>query len=296
MKKVSRSLQSVRTVNPRSRMARVLAKMARDGDIETVAEILEEMSDPTLTEAVQTVPVAAVPVAVPAAAPVADPTVLVPETEETAEDDDFQAAILEKLDLLIALLTPAAGDEDPENAQAAESTEAEPAASAADPSAISEAVSEAVTTAVTEAMAGAVESRVEEVVHEDEEPDEGLATIPGLVENLDPALSSVLEPDGETDACEEDPTLQEEASDALRVALKAIRPALANMPKAQRRKVAADIAAKLQRSSGRSARKGSTPGAYAALAARSRARDSRMADPAALGRRIMASRNANYKK
>ena len=28
------------------RMARVLAQMARDGDIETVAEILEEMSDP----------------------------------------------------------------------------------------------------------------------------------------------------------------------------------------------------------------------------------------------------------
>jgi len=157
-------------------------------------------------------------------------------------------------------------------------------------------VNEAVTTAVTEAMAGAVENLVEEVVHEDEDPEEDLSGIPGLVESLDPTLSSVLEPEEETDECEEDPALREEASDALRVALKAIRPALANLPRAQRRKVAADIAAKLQLSSGRKAVRGNTPGAYAALAARSRARDSRATDPAELGRRIMASRNANYRK
>ena len=125
---------------------RKLSRMARDGDqeaIEAVAEILENLTEPD-TEAVLPVeavapvmtapdpaqvvvgypaaggvPAVAAPVAVPAVpamtpASAADPTavVTVPEGHEVTIDSDLGAAILEKLDQLIALLTPAATDEE----------------------------------------------------------------------------------------------------------------------------------------------------------------------------------------
>ena len=76
----------------------------------------------------------------------------------------------------------------------------------------------------------------------------------------------------------------------MRAALSAIRPALVKMPKAQRRKVAADIAARMRRGKGRSAADGK---GYAALLSVSRRRPDQTAE---LGRRIMASRNANHKR
>ena len=106
---------------------------------------------------------------------------------------------------------------------------------------------------------------------------------------MEPALSEVLEPDGEAAGDECGDPEETSATDALRAALTAIRPALARMPKKQRRKVAADIAAKIRKRSGRRAADGKT---YAALAAASRRRSAAVS--ADLGKRIMASRNPNY--
>ena len=72
--------------------------------------------------------------------------------------------------------------------------------------------------------------------------------------------------------------------DALRAALTSIRPALAKMPKKERRKVCADIASRLN---GKTVREG----IYGAL--NDAVRKPPRAD-ADLGKKIMASRNPNY--
>ena len=103
-------------------------------------------------------------------------------------------------------------------------------------------------------------------------------------------LSEVLDPLG--DECEEEEE-QEVLStgDALRVALKAVRPALARMPRKTRARVCADIAARLRRPAGRRV---TDAGVYAAIAAKKR-RPYR-GNPADLGKRIMASRNINCRR
>ena len=104
------------------------------------------------------------------------------------------------------------------------------------------------------------------------------------------ALSEVLDPLG--DECEEEEEQEVLAtSDALRVALKAVRPALAKMPKKQRARVCADIAARLRKPAGR---RGTDTGVYASIAAKKR--KPYRGNPADLGKRIMASRNINCRK
>lgn len=85
-------------------LSRILARMAKDGDVETVAEILEEMIDPGEM--------------LPGTAPETDGTGDVP-AEENAEapgtqniiiDEEGLAGICERLDVIIALLQPAAAD------------------------------------------------------------------------------------------------------------------------------------------------------------------------------------------
>ena len=76
-----------------------------------------------------------------------------------------------------------------------------------------------------------------------------------------------------------------ESKDTLRAVLKAVRPALAKMTPAQRRKVCGDIASNM-----RKARKTGDSRIYASLAS------ARKPAPnlSALGEKIMASRNPNY--
>jgi hypothetical protein len=165
------------------------------------------------------------------------------------------ADIAARLDRLIALLAPAA-DEDPVTEQ------------------ITEAVGEAVEAVLAEAPAVVTEETIEEIVEE----------------IVDPALSAVIPDLPEEDEDEEDPGQELICSaDALRSALKAVRPALARMPRKQRRQVCADIALRLKgiRQPAADSR------VYADLAS---ARRKPAGDPAELGRRIMASRNANIKK
>ena len=182
-------------------LSKVLARMAKDGDIEAVAEFIEEMIEP------ETEPAEAVAEAVAEAAET--PSVIV-ETEEgntVAVDEPVLADVVARLDQIIALLTPAAADEDPEN--------------------IAEAVGEAI-----EAAAEAVDPIAEEVSA-------------AMEEVLEPVASVILEAEEDEEEDPLPETLQ--TGDALRAALSAVRPVLARMPKNARRKMAGDIAARLRR-------------------------------------------------
>ena len=84
-------------------LCKVLARMAKDGDVETVAEMIEEMIAPGDPEQ-------AVPEPEPEAEP-AEETVETGETKNIIIDGDVLAGLLERLDRIIALLAPAAEDE-----------------------------------------------------------------------------------------------------------------------------------------------------------------------------------------
>ena len=188
-------------------LSKVLARMAKDGDIETVAEIIEEMIDPAETEG-ETAPAASestVVVETPAEEPAEEPQ---EETKNIIIDESGLAGVLERLDRIIALLEAgrmnSAADEDAE-----------------------EAVSEA----------------LEEAAQESEDPAaEEIAAV--MEEILDPVASVILEQEEETENALPE-TLQ--TGDALRAALTAVKPVLARMPGGMRKKVAGDIAARLRR-------------------------------------------------
>ena len=225
-------------------LSRILARMAKDGDVETVAEILGEMIEPdTAAEADE------------------EENTVVSAENETAEDEATLDDIAERLDRIIALLTPAAADDDPAEE-------------------IAEAVGEAVAAAVAEPGWEDAEGEAEVITP---------AEVAGMVEEIvDPVVSGLLEAEEEPAGDCGDP--EQAAKDALRAALSSIRPALMRMPRTQRRKVAADIAARMRGKGGRSA---SDSRAYAALASAARRRGDVTAD---LGRKIMARRNANARR
>ena len=86
----------------------LLARMARDGEIETVAEIIEEMiagkeEVPAEEPAEAAAPAAGTAETAEAGEPV---TVEVPENREITIDENGLTGILERLDRLIALLAP----------------------------------------------------------------------------------------------------------------------------------------------------------------------------------------------
>ena len=107
--------------------------------------------------------------------------------------------------------------------------------------------------------------------------------------------STVLEPEEEealTDCDDPACNRNEATADALRAAMRAFRPALAKLPEKDRKKVCADVAARIRKSNAKKKRAGSA-GVYAALA---RGRDRKADEGNALGKRIMATRNANLRK
>ena len=100
-------------------LSKVLARMAKDGDIETVAEIIEEMIDPAETES-ETAPEAGestVVVEAPVEEPAEEPQ---EETKNIIIDEGGLTGVLERLDRIIALLEAggmnSAADEDAEEA------------------------------------------------------------------------------------------------------------------------------------------------------------------------------------
>ena len=238
-----------------------LAKMARDGDpeaIEAVAEIAEE-----LIEAGEEPEVAVVvePEA-PAAEVVVEPEApaAAPEAEVVVGDEDGLGAVIERLDRIIELLTPAAApavDEDPVEEIAA---------------AVEEAVEAVATGEETPAEAeGEAVSEIAEVVEE-------------VVENVNPEGLDPAE-----DECNNTDCNSAVIGDALRTALAAIRPALSKMTPKQRKRTSDAIAARIKKMQG--ARNVSS---YAAIAA-ANDRAAKTA-PADLGKRIMEKRNAHYVK
>ena len=248
-------------------LSKILARMAKDGDIETVAEIIEEMMEPETAET----PAEAVAEAIEEIAPVAEAAAAeaaAAETEETemASDEATLADIVTRLDRIIELLTPGpASDEDP---------------------------MEEIAEAVEEAMEAAA---AEEEVLPDDEPEvlvpEDVAEI--VEEILEPivgeSVSQVLDPAEDEDEEEEHEVLS--TGDALRAVLKAVRPALMKMPTKQRQRVCADIAARVNKAKGR---KTVDSGIYAALAGGKRKVGRE--NPAELGKRIMAKRNVKCRK
>ena len=105
-----------RNTTMKKSLSKVLARMARDGDAETVAEIIEEMLEPE-TAPSETAGEAAGTEAEAAEAPAA--VIEAPEAEITV-DESALGEIVSRLDRIVSLLTPAPaadehlGSEDPE--------------------------------------------------------------------------------------------------------------------------------------------------------------------------------------
>ncbi len=233
-------------------LSKVLARMAKDGDAETVAEIIEEMIEPETAAESAAESVGEAVEAVIAAEAEKAPAAENAETVITVDGSEL-AGILERLDRVIALLEASAADEAPAEEE------------------VTETIEKAIETAAAESG------------------DPVTAEISGIMEEiLDPVASVILESEAEEAEQEMPETL--ETGDALRAALSAVRPALAQMPENMRRRVAGDIAARIRRGG----RRGTTgTDAYAALASARRRTAPGSPD---LGRRIMEKRNANYKR
>ena len=190
-------------------LSKILARMAKDGDIETVAEIIEEMIEPEGTAEAEAA--AAVEEAAEAVETVAEDPAAVMETPEGTTivvDEDTLAGIISRLDRLIELLTPApAADDDPV---------------------------EEIAEAVEEAIEAAAAAEEEPVLPDEDLPEslspEDVAEIVGEI--LEPvsaeALSEVLDP-VEDECGEEEEQEVLSTGDALRTALRAVRPALARI-------------------------------------------------------------------
>ena len=258
------------SVSMKKALTKLLARMAKDGDVEAVAEFIEEMIEgepingsATGASAAEAVAEVVEEVAEAAAEPAV--TVETPEGAEVTVDEASIAGIIERLDKLIELLTPApaASDEDPEELNNAEST-------------------------------GLCAEEVAEVIEEVIEAVEEAEEIPGepIAEEVAEMVEAILEPETSTTIGEaegdEDPEDPDETcgNDALRAALQTAAPVLAKMSRKQRKKAAADIAARVKKSRRKTANRG-----YDSVNQAKKAPD---AAYAALGKRIMAARNANY--
>ena len=235
-----------------------LTQMARDGDpeaIEALAEAVEELTEsPSPAEN-----------ASPAAVVVMEETPAPAEAPaEAAETTDSFSEILSRLDQLIALLSPVPAADD--------SPVSDPAASP------EETLEASLEQAMNEVIGASGETGSPEAPGAPEFSPESVAEI--VEEMLEPDVSSVLEPKDENPD-RDDPLA---AGDALRAALKAIRPALKRMSRRVRTLVCRDIA--------RGLKKTGAADTYAALSAAGSRPSVNAAD---LGRKIMAARNPNYR-
>ena len=118
-------------------LSKVLARMAKDGDIETVAGIIEEMIGPEEVLPAET------------AAPAPETVPEEGETKNVIIDEDGIPAILERLDRILALLEPPAADE----------AVAEEIAGA-----VGEALAEAAAQSISDPVASGISAAIEEVL------------------------------------------------------------------------------------------------------------------------------------
>ena len=258
-----KAIQTDRT-NERSKnimkksLSKVLARMAKDGDIETVAGIIEEMIEQEENQEGSAAGAGGANPEVPAAGgeetkpgeKEEDPAVVVGTAggNLVAVDAETMEGILERLDRIIALLEPSAADE----SAAAE---------------------------ITEALAGALEAAAGEA----EDPETGEVAA-AMEELLDPVASVILDPAEE----KEQEVLQ--TGDALRAAIDALRPVFSRLPRSQQRRTAGAVAGQLYRAAGRRA---SDSEIYKVLESSGKKMEPATAE---LGRRIMEKRNISCRK
>ena len=243
-------------------LTKLLARMAKDGDVETVAEFIEEMiGEETGNEGATETATEAVAEAVTETgqeAAGAEPVIVeAPEAKEITIDEETFAGLIERLDRLITLLTPTAADSDEDELDPAEAEE--------------------------------LEEIIEEVLEADEEeiPTGTEEEVAEMIESiLEPTVSTTLEEVEDEDEECGDPE-ENEALDERRRVLAALRPALAQLPREKRKRACRDMANRYCRAKKRKHRN------LDALAAK-RSRAER--NGAELGKRIMAARNPNYRK
>ena len=193
-----------------------------------------------------------------------------PPVEDCKDEDPFKT-INDRLDALEAKMNAPAEDEEPE-----EVPEEDPL--------------EKLENDLDEiANAPAAEEEEEEIVTPDEDPDEAEAHFVDPEEINEQDEDEVVEEEEE----EEIPVADKRACDAARAALKVVKPIIASLPPAQRKKAADKAVAQIRKISGMDAipKKNS----YVALKAKRKAADSK-ADPSDIGRKIMEARNPQYKK
>ena len=237
-------------------LSKILARMAKDGDIDTVAEIIEKMIEP---EAAETPAEAVAEEVAEAVAEVAEDPAAVVETPETTivVDEATLGEVLSRLDQIISLLQPAATDDDP-----------------------------------VEEIAEAVEEALEAVIAEEPVTDEDLPEgstpeeVAEIIEEIMEPISEVLDP-AEDECGEEDPQVVL-TSDAIHAALNAVGPTLLRVPERQRRALGKDLVKRLNKPL---SRRGADQFKALTCAERKPPRK----DPADLGKRIMATRNINCK-
>ncbi len=276
--------------------ARVMARMAKDGDTEGLAEMISEVMEAAEEAAAETAPAGAVAVGYPM-----EPGPLeLPETadEETGTEEkactDCGPEILAALQRIIALLGGNAADcgsperqvdTDPEEVEASVGVSAAEATEAVAETV--EATAEAVAQTVAEAMGmesvgedpltddDPIEEMIQEILEGTAEPEEA---------GTEEILSTILEPEEEAD---EDPEekVSGQATDLLRAALSTFTPQIRKMSQDERTAFNASVSEKMRSL----ARKNKGKNAYAAL------RDAVARDQSgrALGEKIMKERNAN---
>ena len=242
-------------------LSKILARMAKDGDIETVAEIIEEMIEPESTETPAEAVAEAVAEVAPVVAAAAEEPEAVIETPETTivVDEATLGEVISRLDQIISLLQPAATDDDPVGE-------------------IAEAVEEAL-----EAVITAEDPITDEDLTEGTTPEE----VAGIIEEIMEPISEVLDP--AADECGEENQQVLLTSDAIHAALNAVGPTLLRVPEKQRRALGKDLVRRLNKPL---SRRGADQ--FRALAG-ARRKPSR-GNPADLGKRIMANRNINCRK
>ncbi|MBR2602184.1 MAG: DUF2213 domain-containing protein, partial [Clostridia bacterium] len=261
--------------------AKLMARMARDGDTEALEEVIAEI----MGEEPET-----------AAEPAADPAapVVVETPVEQPVIIDCGPEILEALQRIIALLGGNAADcgspdrqkdTDPEEVEASVGVSAAEAAEAVAETV--EATAEAVAQTVAEAMGmgpvnedpltddDPIEELIQEILEGTAEPEEA---------GTEEILSTILEPEDETD---EDPEQKynEQAADTLRAALTVFKPQIMKMSAKDRVALHAQVEEKMKRLTRRNRDRNSYD-ALINMAVLDR-------DGKALGEKIMKERNAN---
>ncbi len=250
-------------------MSRLIASYAKDEDttIEEVAAVVEAVlnEDPSVAPLMEVVAEPAAPVVevVPAEAPAeaAAVAVAVPEEtegEHTLMDAEDLPGVIERLDRVISLLEQLVT----------------PAAADEDEPAPAEEIEEALEAVATDPVEEAIEQVIEEIVEETaEEPVTLIDEDTEEEEQADCGRSSTT-------------------SDTLRSVLQVMKPVIAAMPKTQRKQVTDQLARRLREANGKPVAPAKKT--YAALkTARHSSIDAE--DPRALGRKIMAARNANLR-